>query len=593
MSGTVTISEAPTTGIGKLLTENRFFVPTHQRDYRWNEDRVKKLWDDLTEAIERKDKFYFIGLMVFMRELDEKLRVLDGQQRLATTIIIFSAIRAWFGTVEAVAGNRNEATDIQRDFIGRSDYGESDVQPKLALNLNNNDRFQRYVVRGSPLSEVKKERATLSKNAPNFDLLNAIVYCHERVAEIATKAADENAAKEYLTTLIKFLRDSVVVVRLTVPSQSNAFRVFETLNDRGLDLSAVDLIKNYLFGLAHDTSPNMLQQVEHRWSQLTHELTDVKEADFLKVYWTSRYGRTQLDDIFDAVRAEINTGSLAEELTVDLLEASEHFVALDSPDDAVWSPYSPKTRDRIRALALLDSKQVRPVIVAAIKRFSVVEFERLLWLLEVVTVRWQLIGGKRTGAIEINCANLAERIWKRAVTTAAEARKALDSIYTSDLDFAAAFKTKEGLPNNKATYILKRIEIEERQRVFKSEAKELSPDQYLTLEHILPKSPGDEWSKETNDDENLTADCTLRLGNTCMLTEPRNRDAVRKGFDEKKKLYSESSLLITKKVAEYNNWGRDPIEHYQTWLASRAVDVWRYEIAKTEASSEQGQPSLL
>ena len=233
MSGAVTLSEAPTTSVGRLLMENRFFVPTHQRDYRWDQDRVKKLLDDITEAMDRNDRFYFVGLMVFMHSADGRLRVLDGQQRLATTIILLSAIRAWFAVSE---GGSTTVTSIQSDFIGRSEYGSTVMSPKLSLNLNNDQRFQKYVVNGSPLTEVRKERAALNKNAPNFDLLDAIEYIHARIEKIASELGSTENTKDYLIKLILFIKDSVIAVRLTVPNEANAFRVFETLNDRGLDL---------------------------------------------------------------------------------------------------------------------------------------------------------------------------------------------------------------------------------------------------------------------------------------------------------------------------------------------------------------------
>ena len=573
MTSTVTLSEAPTTGLGKLLTENRFFVPTHQRDYRWDIERVEKLFDDLVEAMERDDEFYFIGLMVFMRSPDNRLRVLDGQQRIATALVIFSAIRAWFGSVN---GDDDTPSSIQRDFIGRTEYGETEVQPKLSLNINNDERFQRFVVSGSPLSEVRKECASLNKNAPNYDLLSSIIYCHERIAKIDESTENENESKKYLIRLVKFIRDSVVVVRLTVPSEANAFRVFETLNDRGLDLSAVDLIKNYLYGIAHDASQRFLEKVEGRWSQLTHELNDVSESDFLRVYWTSRYGRTQLDDIFEEVRKKVKTGPQAEKITEDLLEAAGHYTALDASDDPVWSPYSQETRDIIRSLRVLGAKQVRPVILAAINRFSVNEFQKLIWLLVVITVRWQIIGGKRTGAIEIGCARLAEKIWTCEVSRASEARSTLSNIYTSDADFRSSFESKDGLTNQKTTYLLKMIELEERKRQLGSAALEFDPGQSLSVEHILPKNPGSEWKLEMTNDLDLKDDCVLRLGNTCLLTETRNRDAARKGFEEKKMIYSNSRILSTRRIANYGIWGRNTIDKHQSWLASRAVIVWRY-----------------
>src|SRR5271169_1564788 len=133
MSASVTVSEAPTTGLGKLITENRFFVPTYQRDYKWDNERVDQFYEDLVAAMDRGDRFYFIGLMVFMREGD-RLRVLDGQQRLATAIIIFSAIRAWTG---GSGGDPDTGTRIQYDFVGRAEYGERKPEPKLTLNRNN------------------------------------------------------------------------------------------------------------------------------------------------------------------------------------------------------------------------------------------------------------------------------------------------------------------------------------------------------------------------------------------------------------------------------------------------------------------------
>ena len=85
------------------------------------------------------------------------------------------------------------------------------------------------------------------------------------------KFNDSEATAAYFAKLIKFLRDTVMVVRLTVPNELNAFRVFETLNDRGMDLSAIDLLKNYMFGLAFEDSPVCLGQMEHRWSQANQD----------------------------------------------------------------------------------------------------------------------------------------------------------------------------------------------------------------------------------------------------------------------------------------------------------------------------------
>ena len=567
MSGSVAISEAPTTGLGKLITENRFFVPTHQRDYRWDSEKVEKLFDDFVDAMERKDQFYFIGLMVFMRE-GERLRVLDGQQRLATTIIILAAIRAWFLTNDS---SGDTAKSILTDFIGRADYGEAERSPKMSLNYNNDSRFQQYITNGPALSAMTRELPTLNKHAPNYPLLRAISYCNDRVEKVAKGYGEVSTAQAYLVALLKFIRDNVIVVRLTVPNEVNAFRVFETLNDRGMDLSAVDLVKNYLFGLANDVSPEMLADLERRWLQITQELQSVKEEEFLRTYWTSRNGRVQLEDVFDNVQKKCKTGSEAATLSIDLLKSAEQYAALDSADDPVWAPHTPKTREMIATMRALGFKQVRPVILSALERFDPREFERLLRLLEVIEVRWQLIGEQRTGAIEIQCARLALSIWEGKTKGAAEARSLLDTVYLKDPEFQAQFTAKEGLSNPKAAYILRKIEDHERAK----RRSDLVASRALTIEHVLPRNPDQHWNAEIKACPEL-GECTERLGNMCLLAEARNREAGRVPFTNKKQIFSTSELLTTQEIAKYETWDAAAIGQHQAWLASRAVEVWRF-----------------
>src|SRR5919206_3817796 len=125
------IAEAPPTGVGRLLEHNRFVVPNHQRDYSWTEDQVRQYLDDIEDANERADEQYFIGLMVFMRANGDGFVVLDGQQRLATTVLIMAAIRTW---LKGYSAFEHEAGKIQHAFIGREEIGERHSQPRLVLN---------------------------------------------------------------------------------------------------------------------------------------------------------------------------------------------------------------------------------------------------------------------------------------------------------------------------------------------------------------------------------------------------------------------------------------------------------------------------
>jgi len=157
--------------------------------------------------------------MVFMRDADGKLSVLDGQQRLATTIIAFSALRDWYGPNQ---GNPNPYAQIQYDFFGRTEYGDTHPTPNLKLNLNNNDAFQAFLVQGRQVHLFKEKLKNTRRYDSNYNLLDAIVYSHSRIAELAEMHGER--AKEYFSSLIRFMRDAVIVVRLTVPNESNAFK---------------------------------------------------------------------------------------------------------------------------------------------------------------------------------------------------------------------------------------------------------------------------------------------------------------------------------------------------------------------------------
>jgi hypothetical protein len=392
------LTEAPTIGIGRLLKEGgRFFIPHHQRDYSWTEDQLEQLFEDILDAEASQHTEYFIGLMVFMdQEEDERTStILDGQQRLASTIIILSAIRTWLRG----QGYSTDADQIQQEYIASREFGEQDWEPNLVLNASNNDTFERRVVRDSAVEDVKRELQGLNRYDPNRRLLEAIVYYRTCVEGLGNSSHSIAAGAERLFRLLRYIRDSVKVVRLSVPNEANAYTVFETLNDRGLDLSVLDLIKNHLFGKAGNQAS--LRHMQGQWAQMTGNLTDVRADDFIKAWWISRYGRIQNPHLFGRFRARVPSRSEARAASKDMLATSEKYAALGVPDDPIWRQYSSETREHVGNLRLIGGQQVHPVMLSALDKFPDREVERLMRLLEVLIVRYQLIGGGRTGRLEI------------------------------------------------------------------------------------------------------------------------------------------------------------------------------------------------
>jgi hypothetical protein len=564
------LSEAPAYGIARLLNEGRFVVPSHQRDFAWSDEDVRQLFDDVMDALKKKTDSYFLGLLVFLYS-GNAYTILDGQQRLATTLIIFAAIRDW---LRQYPDKLQDAAKIQDWYIGASELGQSEPTPKLVMNQTNNQFFVDFVVKGAAIEDVIAAHKGLKRNDPNRLLLEAIIYTHERIKQIAHDTGDAGKAAKYFFELVNYFRDNIRTVRLIAKDENAAYTLFETLNDRGVDLSPLDLVKNFLFKQAAGKSAETLRDMQARWVQMIATLANVKATSFLKAYWTSRHGRIRASSLFDTFRTKYSDAEKAISLSIDLLAGSEQYAALDSPTDAVWSPYSKETRATIASLKLIGSQQVHPVILSGLKRFSVSEMQKLLWLLEVSIVRFLLVLGGNTGRFESACAKLAQSICDGGTKTAAAAFVDLKDVYPSDADFESAFALKAERTNQKAQYFLRALEKEEQKIAKGKMANEWEPS-ILTVEHILPKKPGAEWKSIIAADPEIVDDCSTRLGNMCLLTKV-NEKIGNKGFTTKKTTFAKSDLLSTKRVALFSTWDRDAIEKRQAHLAKLARSIWRF-----------------
>jgi hypothetical protein len=416
------LSEAP--GIGRLLSEHSFTVPNHQRDYSWTEDEVNELLDDITSALASKSPTYFVGLMVFLGS-DLNLIVLDGQQRLATAVIIFSAIRNWLNQYDEY---RQDADDIQRDFIGRRKLGGSVIEPKLIMNVVNQQTFTDYIVHSRPLSDVEAAASALKRRDKNRVLLGASILARRWVTARAEELGDKAKAAQYFFDLVDYMRDRVGAVKLVVPNEEMAYTIFETLNDRGLEASPLDLVKNHLFGRAAAHSPARVRLMETRWAQMIQTLANVRVDHFLKTFWTSRHGRIRTRNLFETFNRQYPNTDSANELSIDMLSAAEQYAALETADDPVWAPYSADTRALVRALKIIGSQQAHPVMLAALAQFDATQMERLLRLLEVCIVRYLHIGGGNNARLETTFAIMARKIYTGEITTASTAYAELSNV---------------------------------------------------------------------------------------------------------------------------------------------------------------------
>jgi hypothetical protein len=254
---------------------------------------------------------------------------------------------------------------------------------------------------------------------------------------------------------------------------------------------------------------------------------------------------------------------------------AERYAALFSSGDPVWAEYSAKARHSVDALGTIGFSQAYPIILSALEKFGRHEIERLLWLIECVAVRHQLIGRRRPGRVESLGGRAAKDISDGKVTTATGVLGIIRELYVPDEEFRLAFEGHEEGSGKKIRYLLTGIERETVARDGRSLKDELTPHA-VTVEHIFPRSPSAAWKAIAAADKNWDDGYIYRLGNLCLLPGV-NHALGNNPFPEKVETYKLSRLKTTSDLASFSDWGRPQIVERQRKMAMMAVRAWHFQ----------------
>lgn len=568
---TLPLSQTPTVGLGRFINESRFEVPSHQRDYSWIQDYVEEFARDIEEAIAANRETYFCGLMVFTSISPVTFRVLDGQQRLATTLMIFSAVRNWFATFSEYLEWRNQV----HDFLGSRELGSLTIEPRLSLTAANNDAFRQYVIEAVPINEMVKALKEGKCNDRSVTLVEAAIWVNRYIVKRAGDFSSPDEAKNFFLKMLKYIEDKVQIVRFVLSSDDAAYTIFETLNDRGLALSPLDLVKNYLFSHAEKYRKGSLQEFEGRWTEMMTLLNSARADSFLRAFWASRYGKPEGAKLYTAFKETHKTPDKIYQISLDMRRDAERYAALFSSTDPTWSVYSPKLRQSVDALGIIGLSQAHPIVLSALEKFAPREMERLLWLIECIAVRYQLIGRKRPGRVESLGGRVGKEIFEGRITTATQVFGVVRELYVPDEEFKLSFELAAETSSKKVRYLLAGIERESITRDNGTLSDELTPHN-VTVEHIFPRSPTTEWRAVASVDPAWDSALVSRLGNLCLLPGI-NQSLGNKPWADKAAVYARSRLNTTNKLQQYPAWGREQIVERQKHMAEYAVSAWRFQ----------------
>lgn len=221
-------------------TDSLYQIPRYQRAYSWGDDQLEKLWDDLIEAKEN-DPNYFLGSVITAKSEDSTsyLDIVDGQQRLTTLTILLCVYRDLFPNINEDLLDTDPFA-IDNKVIGSSiRFNDRFERLRLRTHSNHQSDFDSIVLNGDTTNLKKPTKQDLRKDEPKHKFINSAHFFTNKLKDLG---------KDDAGGLINYLFNSVKIIRIDCQSVAFAIKLFQVLNDRGLDLSNADLIKSFLIG---------------------------------------------------------------------------------------------------------------------------------------------------------------------------------------------------------------------------------------------------------------------------------------------------------------------------------------------------------
>jgi hypothetical protein len=572
-------------GIGEFLSQHSHLrIPNHQRTFAWKKEHADDFWSDIStaisEAVDRNERSadYFLGSIVTTpdEEREQGLCIIDGQQRLVSVSLLFVVIRDKL----LALGEGQQVAELAR-FLGDYEYADRVWEFRLTLEPGLSDFFQSRLLEHPTERELELPVDT----EPKARMIEVFDTFSEHVDQFVEAQGGDDEAKRALAILWRFLERNVRILALRASSDANAYMIFETLNDRGADLTTFDLLKNLLFSRAASSGERRLNQVVTLWDEASAnlEVEEDERTQFLRRHWSSLYGHTTERKLYKEMKDHLRDQGEVLPYARKLVSGAEVYSAAERPGHEFWQDMRGRRESctkSIRHLIDLEATQMRPLLLAIMEewRGSPAQIESALVTLISWHVRLLVAGEAGSGSAEKLYCSMALAVRQGAGEDAIENADELraDAGAAEKIPDDARFREQFGIyavsPSKPkiARYILAALEGEKT-----GQELEVNRDTgVVNLEHILPKKPKeDEWRAFPIPDRK---DFLNRIGNLTLLSSDDNPVISNSEYADKVAAYAASSLEITRAIPEDypDDWNPETLNARQASLAQVAVDVW-------------------
>ncbi|GAA8340974.1 hypothetical protein KH0155_07850 [Helicobacter pylori] len=570
-----------------VIEKGVFEIPSYQRGYAWQEEQLKDFWNDLEHVSKLGDKFHYMHSLT-LRGLENELEdsafeIIDGQQRLATSLILL-------GLLAKITQNKDPK------------YDSMNLEPVLSYKYYGLSEAFRAIM------EEEKDLEIFQTSFYAKNLIDAYAFFKEKISNTPV-----GTLEKMFDALTKKMLFSVVELN---DNRIDPFSSFETINNRGKDLSTLELLKNRLHFVAHkicdeEDLENLQNEINDTYTRIYHDLRQFEDAhleSFLKHFVAYYYGENSkfkerlLNTAFDAHKKYDDLYDEYEKIDDLLFYLSYsskvwHFLhTLD--DEELRIEITPKMRDlldKMRRLNALSENAFLPLLLSLLtiqlavrsgseRHYTTKELEDLLEYLERFGFLIYGVAGKNTAKNEwIGLAFKAIqacRFWGDKITI--EDLPTLEKSFFNRQGNSGLELLEENIHSKKNTekwykwgkalnYLLYEYEL------YHNPETTLNFDSSIeSIEHILPQKPDQGYSaKEKSWAKN--PHIVHALGNLLLISKNANSSLSNKPFDEKRKAYLKGSYS-EKEVAKNASFGIVEIQERSEKLLDFLIA--RYRIAE-------------
>lgn len=580
--------------INQLFGSNneQYIIPTYQRRYSWHERQVWDLIDDIG-LIENADT-HLLGSIVCLAGHHKaglnKLELVDGQQRLTTITILLECIRQRLEEAEET----DESAEVAR-LLSAKPLGGKPVR-KVALDSIDSAEFDRL---------VKNDH---EQEFQNQQLQWAFRSVREWVAE---------QTLEHVGSFLYRLKNQAIVIRLDVSEAKDAFKLFETINNRGLRLSPTDIIKNFLLGNAARFDDESLQTARNSWAALIQHLDGTNSDAFFRYYLMAllKIRLTAAGVVPEFKKVFMGQVVEAAALPERHLYADPDEPDLDDADDSTESPVEalvvkitdkvsfkeflsrlvqsakvygelvlvntgdPATNRHLRNLQMIKAVQTYGFLMhLRVGGCTDKHFREILRLTESFVLR-RHVCRERSNETEALFARLCGT---NPVTPIQATKDAYRELCPADDKFRDEFATTSFTANviDRARYCLEQIEMSKHGAY--DELQVLGAED-VHVEHIIPQKIKTKKAKDEFGDwitylgekaEAQHEKYVSRIGNLTIFSGTLNIGASNNPFQKKKQAYQESSIKLTQDLLKLSQFKFSNVEKRSKDLAEIAVGLW-------------------